>query len=296
LVRSTHGLIDVTLHVGQVADYLNYEQQLRVQKNITDFQSMPMGFLEFAGLWNDGIPAGDQHQLSYFWYPDDTAVPTMVISSTPVNPDDFFIAPEQVGLGTPPPALQLEPVSNPLHDEMMKEFAVVVMEQRRLKRELEGLGPTSPQLPNSASNHNNVPNRHSAPNRHNVPKHSRVSNQPKPGDEQDQRQQNRDGYNHRQEAAHPRGEKRRRDEPASFGQREAPKIVLSKLQFIARPSRRRNKNSTTSPVPSPVPTASSSQITTPSLPDLESVLDVTMQEPVPTSKGELLPEEIVRVV
>jgi hypothetical protein len=289
LVRSTHGLIDVTLHVGQVADYLNYEQHLRAQKNITDFQSMPMGFLEFAGLWNDGIPAGDQRQLSYFWYPDDTTtVPTIVLSSTPVDADDFFIAPEQVGLGTPPPAPQPDPVLNPLHDEMMKEFAVVVMEQRRLKRELEGLGSTSPQLPNNVSNHNSVPNRH------NVPKHNRVPNRPKNGSGHDQRQQNRDGYNHRQETAYPRGEKRQRVEPASFGQREAPKTVLSKLQFLPRPSRR-NKNHTTSPAPSPVSTASSSQITTLSLPELEIVQDVTMQEPVVTTKGELPIEEIVRV-
>ncbi len=284
LIRNVNNYVDVTVHVGQVADYLNYEQQFRAQKNLTDFKSMPLGFLEFAGLWNDGIPAGDSRQLSHFWYPDESTVPTIVISTTPVNSDDFFIAPEQVGLGSPPPAPQPELVRDPLHDDIMKEFAVVVMEQRRLKRELEGLGPSSP--PNNIPNHNDIPNRHSVSNRHYVPKHNRVPNQPKSGSG----------------TAHPRGDKRQRVfEPAPFGQREAPRNAISRLQFQARTSRRQNKKHSESSVSS-VSTASSSQTTlesTPSehplLPELESIQDVTMKGPVSTTEGELPTEEIVRV-
>jgi hypothetical protein len=275
-----------------VADYLNYEQQFRAQRNLTDFKSMPLGFLDFAALWNDGIPAGDSRQLSHFWYSDESNEPTIVISTTPVNSDDFFIGPEQVGLGAPPPVPQPEPVRDPLHDDIMKEFAVVVMEQRRLKRELEGLSTTSPPAQNGTPNRSNVPNRHCAPTHHHAPNHNRVHNQPKPGN----------SHNHRQDTSSPRGEKRRRDfEPAPFGQREAPKNAISRLQFKARPSRRQNNKHFESSVSS-VSTASSSQTTLdstssehPSLPELESIQDVTMQGPISTTEGGLPIEEIVRV-
>jgi hypothetical protein len=111
-ISSTHYLIchpenyfSVTVHVGQIADYLNFEERLRVQKDFTDFQSMPLGYAEFADLWNTGVSQNDIRRISSFAFPEDSDTHVFNISTTPLLISEFFITPDQVGLRTPQPTV-----------------------------------------------------------------------------------------------------------------------------------------------------------------------------------------------
>lgn len=148
-ISPTHYLIqndewlNITLHVGQVADFLNYEHQLRLQKSIADFKSMPHGYLEFASYWNDFRDSSDTRRISFFYFPDDSTTPVLDISTSPVHIDEFFITPEQVGLGNPHHTTPFEPMRG-LRDDIMKELAVVITEQRLLKRKINDLDSPPP--------------------------------------------------------------------------------------------------------------------------------------------------------
>ena len=48
--KESDGYFDATIHVGQVADYLHFDERLRIQRDLTDFQSVPLGYLDFAEL------------------------------------------------------------------------------------------------------------------------------------------------------------------------------------------------------------------------------------------------------
>ena len=52
-----------TLHVGQIADYLTFNEQLCTH-GISELQSVPHGFDDFAYLWNIGTSDNDYQQLS----------------------------------------------------------------------------------------------------------------------------------------------------------------------------------------------------------------------------------------
>ena len=89
-----------TLHVGQIADYLTFDEQLRTH-GISELQSVPHGFDDFAYLWNIGTSDNDYRQISRIFASeaDGYSVDT---TTTPVVLTDFFITPEQVGLVNPP--------------------------------------------------------------------------------------------------------------------------------------------------------------------------------------------------
>ena len=64
-------------------------------------QAMPLSYLEFASLWNNGVQSGDARRFSSFAYLDDSDQPTITISTVPVPVNDFSISSEQVGLRRP---------------------------------------------------------------------------------------------------------------------------------------------------------------------------------------------------
>ena len=150
LIRNDEWL-NVTLYIGQVADFLNYEDQLWLQKRITDFKSMPHGYLEFASYWNNLHDSSDTRWISFFYFPDNSTTPLLNFPTSPVHIKEFFITPEQVGLGKPPSATHPEPIHD-LRDNIMKELAVVIMEQCLLKWKIDDLEPQPPQAFNHAPN------------------------------------------------------------------------------------------------------------------------------------------------
>ena len=88
-----------TLHVGQIADYLTFDEQLRTH-GISELQSVPHGFDDFAYLWNIGTSDNDYRQISRIFVSEADGY-SVDATTTPVVLTDFFITPEQVGLVDP---------------------------------------------------------------------------------------------------------------------------------------------------------------------------------------------------
>ena len=88
-----------TLHVGQIADYLTFDEQLRTH-GISELQSIPHGFDNFAYLWNIGTSNNDYRQISRIFVSEADGY-SVDATTTPVALTDFFITPDQVGLVDP---------------------------------------------------------------------------------------------------------------------------------------------------------------------------------------------------
>ena len=127
LLRDPANSITSTVHVGQIADFLNFDERVRRQ-GLHTLHSMPLGFGYFAELWNTGARQGDLRRLSYLGT-EQTAGSHSKAVTIPVHNADFFITPEQVGL-----ASDTNSTDNTVQNEIVQEFAVIMMDQRRNKR------------------------------------------------------------------------------------------------------------------------------------------------------------------
>jgi hypothetical protein len=87
------------LHVGQIMNYLAFDQHLRDNGNLSDFTGIPIGYSDFANLFNTGRRAGDGRYLSTCI--TSSAGDSITPSSNPVYLEDFYITPEQCGLAAP---------------------------------------------------------------------------------------------------------------------------------------------------------------------------------------------------
>ena len=114
--------LSCTLHIGQIADYLNFDEQLRFHKGLDCLQSMPLGFSKFSTLWNQGAQSMDTRYVSLVYILEDSAEYHIQLPSTPLTITKFFITAEQVSLA---------PISSTktVQTEIMQEFASVMMEQ-----------------------------------------------------------------------------------------------------------------------------------------------------------------------
>ena len=123
-----------TVHVGQLADYLQFDHQIQVHGGIDQMDAIPLGFVEFAALWNQGVTDTDPRRISTVSFPDDALSsdsPTVDISLSPVDVSDFFITPDQIGR-RPPPNERTPSRSDDssFENRVVHEFAAVMLEQR----------------------------------------------------------------------------------------------------------------------------------------------------------------------
>jgi hypothetical protein len=128
LIRDLEYPIHTTIHVGQIAEYLEFDEELRSRKN-ADFTSMPLGYSEFCSAWNDNAAPGDKRRLSTVFIADDPQDSGIVPSDHPPRLYDFFITQEQVGLGSTTP----QPVSG--QTEITHEYAVLMAAKQKRERE-----------------------------------------------------------------------------------------------------------------------------------------------------------------
>jgi hypothetical protein len=90
------------LHVGQIAAYLLFDERMRQSGTVHHRQAMPLGYLEFAAVWNEGALTGDPRRLSTFFLPEGAEGYTINLSTVPIPIADFDITPEQIGLSPDP--------------------------------------------------------------------------------------------------------------------------------------------------------------------------------------------------
>ena len=51
-----------TVHVGQIADFLSFDEHLRECKSLLNIGSIPLGYLDFSDLWNNGVSDVSLHR------------------------------------------------------------------------------------------------------------------------------------------------------------------------------------------------------------------------------------------
>ena len=97
-------------------------------KGFDDFQSIPIGYKEFADLWNAGVSKEDPRRLSSFSYAENSTDPILDLAATPPLINNFFIFPDQVGLQRPQ---QVDPQG----DKYARELADIMLECHQKERE-----------------------------------------------------------------------------------------------------------------------------------------------------------------
>jgi hypothetical protein len=123
--------IHSTIHVGQVAEYLQFDEQLRTLGDSAEFQTIPIGFTDFCNTWNDGVASGDPRRISTIYVADDPRGNYTIPSKTPVSLRDFHITPAQAGLG---PDL-INQQSTALQADIAQEFAAIMVAKQRKQRQ-----------------------------------------------------------------------------------------------------------------------------------------------------------------
>ena len=141
-IRDPKDILDSTIHVSQIADYLRFDEQLRA-KGLAKLQSIPLGFDEFAHLWNTGARETDPRRISRVYVPESWDEYYVDQTESPVHVRDFFITAEQVGLAPPTPTTTNPAPSNSDSQrdtfredrELAREYLMDSMEQRRMNQE-----------------------------------------------------------------------------------------------------------------------------------------------------------------
>ena len=141
-IRDPKDILDSTIHVSQIADYLRFDEQLRA-KGLAKLQSIPLGFDEFAHLWNTGARETDPRRISRVYVPESWDEYYVDQTESPVHVRNFFITAEQVGLAPPTPTTTNPAPSNSDSQrdtfredrELAREYLMDSMEQRRMNRE-----------------------------------------------------------------------------------------------------------------------------------------------------------------
>ena len=155
-----------TVHIAQIAEYLQFDEELRAYSDTADFTSFPVGYIEFSKAWNEGTYQNDPRHFSTIFLEDDPNCNSVTPSTHPLRLEDFEITPSQLGTVPDNPR-----PSDPLQDDITREFAAVVVMQRKKQRqyaeERRQKRLNAGYIPNAARNHTVFKNR----NRKRVKKH-----------------------------------------------------------------------------------------------------------------------------
>ena len=131
LVRDPEYPVSTTIHVGQITEYLQFDEQLRAYHDAADFTSVPIGFSEFGAAWNEGVIPGDPCHISTISLADDPRDNSIVPSIHPVHLYEFHITPAQAGVATPP----AEQPPTTLQADINQEFAALMVARQKKQRQ-----------------------------------------------------------------------------------------------------------------------------------------------------------------
>ena len=81
----------LSLSWHNTTDYINFNERLRSQGDISHLHAMPLVFQDLADLWNKGIIPGDLHRISSITFPKNLDTPSVDLSQFPIPIADFFI-------------------------------------------------------------------------------------------------------------------------------------------------------------------------------------------------------------
>lgn len=123
--------IHTTIHVGQIAKYIQFDEQLRTYHSTSNFTSIPVRFSEFGTIWNEGTVPGDKWWISTIILSDNPHSNSVSLSTHPVHLHEFHITPAQAGLATHDD----EQPSSTLQAEINQEFTAIMVAQQKKQRQ-----------------------------------------------------------------------------------------------------------------------------------------------------------------
>lgn len=123
--------ISITVHVSQIAEYLRFDEEIRRYHKNSQFNSYPLGYLEFSRIWNEGTHPNDLRRLSILRLADDPNDNEIEPSDHPLHISDFYITAAQVGLTVDD---EFRP-SAASQNNIAHEYANLMAEKQRRQRE-----------------------------------------------------------------------------------------------------------------------------------------------------------------
>jgi len=122
--------LQTAVHVGQIAEYLKFNEQVRARFGLSGLQSMPLGYTNFTIAWNHSAQANNPQRLSTVFLAKNPKHNVVQPSTHPVFIRDFYITPELAGLITDVSAT----MTTDLQSEITQEFATIMLERRYSQR------------------------------------------------------------------------------------------------------------------------------------------------------------------
>ena len=130
-IKSPDHTFTNTIHVGQIGEYLRFDEQLRTRGNANGCRTIPVGYTDFCTAWNNGAPPGDLRRISDVYIAEETGNLVVELSHYPVYLSEFHVTPEQVGVTTGNP----NQPSAELQAEINQEFTLLMVERRQRERQ-----------------------------------------------------------------------------------------------------------------------------------------------------------------
>jgi hypothetical protein len=115
--------------VAQIAEYVQFDGEIRTLHASANFTSVPIGYIEFSRAWNEGIAPNDPRRFSTIFLADDPKDNTAYPSTYPVHISEFHITPAQAGL------VENVPQAPSPQDDITHEFAVVMANRQKKERQ-----------------------------------------------------------------------------------------------------------------------------------------------------------------
>ena len=129
LLRYLNYSIYTTIHVAQIAEYVQFDEEIRTLHASANFTSVPIGYVEFSRAWNEGVAPNDPRRFSTISLADDPKDNAAYPSTYPVHLSEFHITPAQAGL-----VENARQAPSP-QDDITHEFAIVMANRQKKERQ-----------------------------------------------------------------------------------------------------------------------------------------------------------------
>ena len=131
LIQDPDYPIPTTIHVGQITEYVEFDEELRASGEHATFRSVPIGYSEFSTTWNDNAFPNDLRRFSTILLGEDPKDNSVYPSLHPVQLHEFFITPEQTGLANNNPN---QPPSS-VQSDITQEYAALMAARQKKQRQ-----------------------------------------------------------------------------------------------------------------------------------------------------------------
>ena len=130
LIKDRGYAINTTVHIAQIAEYIQFDEELRTYGSKSDFNSFPIGYPAFVKAWNEGTNDNDTRHFSTIFLANDPDYNEVIPSTHPLRLSDFHIDPKQFGASSEGP-----PKPDPDQDIITREFGIMMAAQQKRQRE-----------------------------------------------------------------------------------------------------------------------------------------------------------------